>query len=53
MQSEHPYHVLDGTTPWFEWLSYCEVCASLEPPGQPNLGKFLRYRQYLKEVGII
>lgn len=47
------YHVLDETTPWFEWLSYCECCKSLEPPNQPHLGRFMRYRQYLKEVGVI
>jgi hypothetical protein len=48
-----PYHVLDETTPWFEWLSYFECCKSLQVPNQPNLTRFLRYRQYLKEVGVI
>ncbi len=44
---------LDPTTPWFEWLSYCECCVSLNVPGQPHLGRFMRYRQYLKEIGVI
>jgi len=47
------YHVLDPTTPWFEWLSYCECCASLGVKNQPHLGRFMRYRAYLKEVGVI
>jgi len=56
--NEHPeivseYHVLDETTPWFEWLSYLECCKSLQPPGQPSLGRFMRYRKYLKEAGVI
>jgi hypothetical protein len=45
------YHVLDPTTPWFEWLSYCECCASLNI--EPRLGRFMRYREYLREVGIL
>lgn len=49
--SKYPYHVLDPTTPWFEWLSYCECCASLGV--EPRLGRFMRYREYLKEVGIL
>lgn len=45
------YHVLDETTPWFEFLSYQECCASL---GRPcRLGSFMRYNAYLKEVGVI
>jgi len=44
---------LDITTPWFEWLSYCEVCKSLGIKDQPKIGRFLRYRRYLKEVGVI
>ncbi len=50
---ERPYHVLDPTTPWYEWLSYCECCYSLEIKNQPHLGRFMRYRAYLKEVGVI
>jgi hypothetical protein len=47
------YHVLDPTTPWYEWLSYCECCYSLQVPGQPHLGRYMRYRNYLKEVGVL
>ena len=48
-----PYSTLDPTTPWYEWLSYCECCYSLEVRGQPHLGRFMRYRSYLKEIGVI
>jgi len=44
------YHVLDPTTPWFEFLSYQECCASL---GRPcRLGSFMRYNAYLTEIGV-
>jgi len=49
--NNYPYHVLDPTTPWFEWLSYCECCLSLGV--EPRLGRFMRYREYLKEVGLL
>ena len=48
-----PYQTLDPTTPWYEWLSYCECCESLQVPRQPHLGRFMRYRSYLKEVGVL
>ena len=41
----------DITTPWFEFLSYCEVCKSLDRP--IRIGGFMRYRAYLKEIGIL
>ena len=44
---------LDPTTPWYEWISYCECCQSLEVKDQPKIGRFLAYRKYLKEVGVI
>lgn len=47
------YPTLDPTTPWYEWLSYCECCESLQVPGQPHLGRYMRYRSYLKEVGVL
>jgi hypothetical protein len=50
---EFPYHVYDPTTPWYEWLMYCEICYQLNVPGQPNWNRFTRYRHYLKEVGVI
>lgn len=52
-EDNEPYHVLDETTPWYEWLSYCECCKSLDAPGQPHLGRFMRFREYLKHSGII
>ena len=45
------YHILDFTTPWAEFLSYQECCWSLNRP--VKLGSFMRYRQYLKESGVI
>jgi hypothetical protein len=50
---EYPYHVLDETTPWYEFLMYCEICHQLDVPGQPKLGRYMAYRRYLKEVGVI
>lgn len=48
-----PHPTLDPTTPWFEWLSYCECCFSLGVKNQPHVGRFMRYRDYLKEVGVL
>ena len=42
------YHVLDETTPWYEW-----ICYQLDVPGQPSVGRFMRYRNYLKEIGVL
>jgi hypothetical protein len=50
---EYPYHVLDETTPWYEFLTYCEICYQLNVPGQPSMVRYMRYRQYLKEVGVL
>jgi hypothetical protein len=47
------YPALDPTTPWFEWNSYCMICESLDIQGQPNWNRFMRYRNYLKEVGVL
>lgn len=44
------YHVLDPTTPWYEFLSYQECCFSLGVPCR--MGSFLRYHAYLREVGV-
>lgn len=44
---------LDPTTPWYEWLSYCECCYSLKVSGQPSITRFMKYRNYLKEVGLL
>jgi len=34
--SDYPYHELDPTTPWYEWLMYCEICHQLNVPNQPS-----------------
>lgn len=47
------YHVLDETTPWYEWICYIEICYQLNVPGQPNIVRFLSYRRHLKEVGVL
>ena len=47
------YHVLDPTTPWYEWLCYCEICHQLNVPDQPSLGRFMAYRRYLKSAGVL
>lgn len=48
----HP--ALDPTTPWYDWLCYCEICESLGPiPGQPSIRRFMAYRNYLKSVGVL
>jgi hypothetical protein len=52
-KSEIQYHELDPTTPWYDWLCYCEICHQLNVPGQPRMGRFLAYRRYLKEVGVL
>ena len=44
------YHVLDSTTPWFEFLSYMEASESLSAPGHPSVTRFIRYHNYLKEI---
>jgi cytochrome c5 len=49
---EYPYHELDETTPWYEFLQYCEICHQLNVPGQPSVGRYNAYRRYLKSVGI-
>ena len=51
--SKYPYHVLDPTTPWYEWLCYCEICHQLDVKDQPKLGRYMAYRRYLKSVGIL
>ena len=45
------YPSLDPTTSFYEFLSYQECCWSL---GRPvRLGSFMRYRDYLKEIGLL
>jgi hypothetical protein len=51
--SDYPYHILDSTTPWYEFLMYCETCHQLNVPRQPSVGRFYAYRRYLKSVGVL
>ena len=51
--SDYPYHELDPTTPWYEWLCYCEICHQLNIQGQPKWQRYAAYRNYLKEVGVL
>lgn len=44
------FPTLDPTTPWYEFLSYQECCWSLGVP--VRMTSFLRYHQYLKEIGV-
>ena len=45
------YPALDPTTPYYEFLSYCECCKSLNRP--IYITNFMRYNNYLKEIGVI
>jgi hypothetical protein len=49
--TDFPFH--DPTTPWYDWNMYDECCRSLDIKGQPHIGRFLAYRRYLKEVGVL
>jgi len=53
MEKEIVYHELDPTTPWYEFLMYCEICHQLDVKNQPNMLRYMRYQQYLKEVGLL
>ena len=39
----------DPTSPWYEFISYCRCCDSLGIP--IRLQSFMRYQQYLREIG--
>jgi hypothetical protein len=45
------YSALDPTTSHYEFQSYQECCWSLNRP--VRIGAFMRYRNYLKEVGVL
>lgn len=51
--SNYSYHVLDSTTPWYEFLSYSEICHQLNVKDQPSIGRFQAYRRYLKSIGVL
>ena len=42
------YHVLDSTTPWYEYLSYLECCVSLGV--ESSLTRWIRYTNYYRSV---
>ena len=42
-------HILDSTTPWYEFLSYQECCYSLGC--KPSITRFVRYNRYYKIYG--
>lgn len=48
--SDYPYHTLDYTTPWTEFLAYAEICHQLNVQDQPSVGRFMnmRYKNYLE-----
>jgi len=50
---EYRYHVLDETTPWHDWICYCEICHQLNVPDQPSLRRFMSFRRYLKSAGLL
>ena len=41
----------DSSAPWYEFLSYCRCCESLERP--IRIQSFMRYQAYLREIGVI
>ena len=45
------YPALDPTTPHYEFNCYVECCKSLNRP--VRIGGFMKYRAYLKEIGIL
>ena len=45
------YPALDPTTPHYEFNFYVEFCDILNRP--VSIGGFMRYRAYLKEIGIL
>jgi hypothetical protein len=45
------YPALDPTTPHYEFNCYVECCESLNRP--VRIGGFMRYREYLKSIGIL
>ena len=42
------YHVLDPTTPWYEYLSYQECCKSLGV--NESMNRFIKYNNYYRSV---
>jgi hypothetical protein len=40
----------DPTAPWYEFVQFCRCCESLGVP--IRLQSFMRYQQYIKEIGL-
>jgi hypothetical protein len=49
--SNREFPALDPTTSYYEFLSYCLCCESLNRP--IRIGGFMRYQKYLREIGLI
>ena len=47
--SDYPYHTLDTTTPWYEWLSYCETYHQLGFGKDPMIQRFMAFQRFLKQ----
>ena len=45
------YPALDPTTPHYEFNSYVRCCESLGVP--VRLQSFMRYQQYLRDIGVL
>jgi len=51
ISNSNQYPQLDSTTPWYNFNNYVECCKSLDRP--VSVGGFMRYQNYLKEIGIL
>lgn len=40
-------HKLDQSTPWHDFLSYCECCRSLG--ATPSLSRFIKYNNFYRK----
>jgi hypothetical protein len=48
---DEKYPALDPTTSYYEFNSYVECCKSLDRP--VRIGGFMRYQNYLREIGVV
>jgi hypothetical protein len=48
--AEAKLETLDPTTPWYEFLSYCEACRSLNV--KASVGRFTRYQNYIRTISL-
>lgn len=49
-RAEAKLETLDPTTPWYEFLSYCEACRSLNV--KASVGRFTRYQNYIRTISL-